>query len=103
MLSSYIYIYELGEEPLQSSPAEKDLGVLVGMRMDMSQKCALAVWKSNCVLGCMKKVVASREREVIMPPYLASVRPHLECCVQAWGPQHRAWSSWSESRGGPLR
>ncbi|XP_041279602.1 triadin isoform X2 [Onychostruthus taczanowskii] len=81
--------FRLGREWKEASAGEKDLGLLVNERLDMTQQCVLEVKKAVCILGCIKSSVASTSKEVILSLYSALVRPQLEYCVQDWEPEHK--------------
>ncbi|KAK4824490.1 LOW QUALITY PROTEIN: hypothetical protein QYF61_015888 [Mycteria americana] len=69
-------VYRLGEEWLESCLAEKDLGLAVFPYGQGGQSWLVPqiVWPAG---------------QVIVPLYLALVRPHLEYCVQFWAPHYK--------------
>ena len=49
---------------MEHSPAKNDLGLLADGKLNMTQQFALRAQKANHILGCTRRNVASRLREV---------------------------------------
>ena len=78
--------HRLGEEWLESSPKEKDLGVLVGGKLTVSQQCELPAQKANRVLGCIQSSVDSRARGGFSPSALLCETPPAVLCPALGAP-----------------
>jgi len=79
--------YRLGSEWIESSPEEKDLGVLVEEKLNVTWQCALAAQNANRALGCIPSSVGTGRGRGFCPSAL--LRPPRESCVQLCSPQHR--------------
>lgn len=55
-------------------------------KLDMNKLCSEC---RNLIMGCLRKSVASRPSEVILPLYFALLTLHPERCVQLWSPQNK--------------
>ena len=58
-------VYRQEDEQLESSPMERDLGVLVDAVLNLSQQCSLAAKKANSSQGCIRPNTASWVRKEI--------------------------------------
>ena len=96
----------LGGGWIESSSEEKDLGVLVNDKLNMTRQCVLAAQKASCLLGCIPSSAGSRVTEVIMPFYSALLwwdPPWSPVCSSGALSTGRTWTCWSWSRGGPQK
>lgn len=80
----------MGAIQLESRFTKKDLGVLVETKLNMSQQHTIAANKDN-ILGCTRKIIANKSRDVIVALCSALMKPHMECCVQFWVSQYKRY------------
>ena len=62
--------YWMGETLLGNSVCERDLGVRVDCKLNMSSQCDLVTKKANSLLGCISKAIASKSRERSLPHFI---------------------------------
>lgn len=73
-----------GAKCMESSFAEKDMVVL-----EVKYEQSICPCGSNGILGCVRKRVLCRSREMTLLHYSVVVRPHLVCYVQFWALQYK--------------
>ena len=69
----HVLSVQAGHVSIEHSSAKKYLGALVDGMLDMNQQCVLTAQEASVILGCIKRSMASRSREVILPLYSALV------------------------------
>lgn len=73
-----------GAKRVESSFAEKDVVVL-----EIKYEQSIYPCGKDSILGCVRRGVVCRSREMTLLHYSAVVRPHLECYVQFWALQYK--------------
>ena len=71
---------------LETTAAEKDIGVMIQENLKPSLPCAKTAAKANGLLGQLSRAVLYRDSNTFIRLYLVYVRQILEYCIQAVGP-----------------
>ena len=50
--------------------------------MKVLEHCGIAASNGNQILGLIRRNITYKEKRLIIPLYKATVRPHLEYCIQ---------------------
>ena len=74
---------------LERVTQEKDLGVVIDMGGKRAAQSRAAIGKVNRVLGCIRRGIIYKPKEVVLTLYRNLVRAHPEYCVQFWSSQLR--------------
>ena len=81
--------YHIGEELLEPTSEEKDLGVIIDEDLKFHRHTALATKRANGALCQIRRTIKYKESEIIIPLYTALVRPLLEYGNVIWNPRFK--------------
>ena len=84
-------VYGMEGTELETTRAERDLGVTIDDQLDLGKHIKNIVAKANRLLGLVKISFACLDKLMFLNLYLVLVRPHLEYCVQVWSPYKKKY------------
>ena len=79
--------YELSGQPLDTVEYEKDLGVIMDVKLSFEKHVSEKVSTANKVLGVIRRCFTFLDANMMIMLYKAMVRPHLEYANQVWAPR----------------
>ena len=82
------YEYVMGEQKLSAVDEERDLGIMITADMKSSVNCQVACSRAQRILGMLKRFIASKTANIMVPLYKSLVRPIVEYCTPAWSPHY---------------
>ena len=87
MLPFTAHYYNLGENTLDYTDCEKDLGVYISDNLSFNEHCNKMISKANQKFGLLRRTCSfvndSKRRRIL---YLTLVRSQFEHCSQIWHP-----------------
>ena len=90
------HIYALGDDVLEATSEEKDLGILIDDELKFHNHVAYAVKKANGVLSCIPRSFECRDRSTIPKLYKGLVRPLIDYGDSIWYPRFKTDSKTIE-------
>ena len=78
--------YSVNSTGIESVKTEKDLGIVIDEKLDFNIHVLEMVKKANRSLGCIRRTIKYKDREIVLPLYKAYVRSRLEYGSSVWNP-----------------
>ena len=78
--------YNIDGNIVETVVEEKDLGIIVDVKLNFHKHILTATKKANSILGCIRRAIKFKDRDMILPLYKAHVRSRLEYGSVIWSP-----------------
>ena len=80
--------YKLGEDFINTSDVERDLGILIDSKLTFHEHCSTTAAKANKLLGMFRRSFKYVNTDMILRLYKTLIRPVIEYGNVIWGPHY---------------